>query len=70
VSNHPINGNGYTAEVSALDVALDIRLGEIRAQQDRGDITVRQAADLRVEALEHHLDAVRALRDEYFGDDR
>jgi hypothetical protein len=63
--------NGYTAEVSALDVALDMHISEIRARQDAGEITVRQAADLRVEALSRHLAAVKALRAEHFpeGDD-
>jgi hypothetical protein len=68
MSNHPANGNGYAAEVSALDIALDIRLGEIRAAQDGGDVTTREAADMRISALQDHLDAVRALRREHFGD--
>lgn len=67
MSDRPFNSNGYTAEMSALDIALEIRLGEIRAQLDQGIITVREAADLRVEALEQHLANVRTLRAEYFG---
>jgi hypothetical protein len=54
-------------EATLQDKFLDKRLAEIRRQQDAGIITVREAADLRVRALEHHLDAVRALRTEQFG---
>jgi hypothetical protein len=51
--NHsPTNGNGYTAEVSALDIELDITLGEIRKAQDRHEVTVREAKDMRIAALE------------------
>jgi hypothetical protein len=32
--------NGYTAEASALDVALDTHLAEIRPRQDNHQITV------------------------------
>ena len=42
---------------------LDDRLAEIRRQQDAGDITVREAADRRVTALEDHLAALAALRE-------
>lgn len=66
MSDRPING--FWAESSALDIAVDVRLSEIRALQDSGTITVREAADMRVEALERHLDALRELRNEYFGD--
>jgi hypothetical protein len=58
--------NGYSAEVSALDVRLDMEITEIRRRVDCGEISVRQAADLRVEALSDHLAAVKALRAEYF----
>lgn len=62
----PTNGNGYSAAASALDVALDTRISEIRRRLDAGEITVREAADLRVDALTHHLAALKALRAEYF----
>jgi hypothetical protein len=58
----------YTNEAAAQDQLLDRRLAEIRAQFEAGSITVRHAADLRVAALEHHLEAVRALRARHFGD--
>jgi hypothetical protein len=60
----------YADEAAAQDQFLDRRLAEIRAQYEAGSITVREAADLRVAALEHHLAAVRALRAEHFGDGR
>ncbi|HSR82860.1 MAG TPA: hypothetical protein VLM11_01625 [Streptosporangiaceae bacterium] len=64
------NHSGYAEDAAAQDAMLDERLAAIRRQQDQGTITIRQAADLRVAALEHHLEAVRALRAEYFGEDR
>lgn len=57
----------YADEAAAQDRFLDGRLAEIRAQHEAGSITVREAADLRVAALEHHLEAVRALRAKHFG---
>lgn len=57
----------YAAEVSALDVALDQKLYELRRRQDAGDVGPREGAALRVELLEAHLRAVQALRAEYFG---
>ena len=58
---------GYAEEAAAQDAFLDQRLAAIRRQQDEGVITIREAADLRVAALEHHIEAVRGLRAEYFG---
>jgi hypothetical protein len=58
--------NGYSAEAAALVTALDIRISEIRRRLDTGQITVRQAADLRVDAMSHYLAAVKALRAEHF----
>jgi hypothetical protein len=65
----PTTPDAYTAEAAAQDAMLDERIAAIRRQQDQGDITIREAADLRVEALEHHLAAVKALRAEYFGEE-
>jgi hypothetical protein len=42
------------------------RRQQIRRRQDSREITVREAADLRVEALSEHLAAMKALRAEYF----
>jgi|HubBroStandDraft_6_1064221.scaffolds.fasta_scaffold230948_2 hypothetical protein len=58
----------YADEAAAQDQFLDRRLAEIRTQYEAGSITVRQAADARVAALEQHLAAVRALRAEHFGE--
>ncbi len=55
-------------EAEAQDQILRDRLTVIRRQQEAGDITVREAADERVSAMEHHLAATRALRVEYLGD--
>jgi hypothetical protein len=59
----------YTEEAAIQDELLDRTLGEIRRQAEERIITIREAADLRVAALEHHLEAIRALRDEYFGEE-
>ena len=56
----------YAAEARMQDQFLDDRIAGIRAAEDAGDITTREAADLRVAAMEHHLAAVRALRAEHF----
>jgi len=39
----------------------------IRRRQDAGEITVRQAADERIAAMEEHLAAIRQLRERHFG---
>lgn len=59
---------GYTAEAAQFDKVLDEKIASIRAGQESGEIGVRHALDLRVEALSHHLAALEALRDRYFGD--
>lgn len=59
----------YMAEASAQDIYLDRKLADIRAREERGDITIREAADARAAALEHHIEAVRELRHEHFGGD-
>ena len=63
----PTTSPTYCEEATAQDRFLDERIAAIRAQYDAGHITIREAADLRVAALEHHLEAVRALRAEHFG---
>jgi hypothetical protein len=57
----------YMREAAAQDALLDEKLVRIRAQVDLGTITTREAADLRIRAMEHHLATTRALRIEYFG---
>jgi hypothetical protein len=57
----------YAEQAAAQDGFLDDKLAEIRAQEAAGTISIRAAADARVEALQHHLAAVVALRVEFFG---
>jgi hypothetical protein len=57
----------YTEEAAKFDRMLDEKIASIRARQDSGEISTREAADLRVAALSHHLAAVTALRAQYFG---
>jgi hypothetical protein len=58
---------GYMQEAEAQDQFLRDRLTVIRHQEENGDITTREAADLRIAAMEHLLAATRALRAEHFG---
>jgi hypothetical protein len=60
--------SGYMHEAEAQDLILRDKLVVIRRREESGAITTREAADLRVAAMEHHLAACRALRAEYFGD--
>ncbi len=55
----------YQWLASEAATALDDQLARIRADQERGTINVREAADQRVRALEEHLDRLRLLREEY-----
>jgi hypothetical protein len=57
----------YMREAELQDQFLRDRLTVIRRQQEAGDLTVREAADARIQAMEHHLQATRNLRVEYFG---
>ena len=65
----PTTPGSYIEDAAVQDELLDRTLAEIRRQADDGLITIREAADLRVAALEHHLEAIRALRAEYFGEE-
>ncbi|MGO8957575.1 MAG: hypothetical protein ACLQFR_09435 [Streptosporangiaceae bacterium] len=59
----------YAQHVSDAADRLDEQLASIRRDQDAGDITVREAADERVQVLGEHLDRLRLLRAEYLDDD-
>ena len=59
----------YADAASAADKLLDRQLAEIRRLSDAGDITLVEAAEMRVAALERHIDAIRGLRAEHFGTD-
>lgn len=61
------SGRSYADAAGELDDALDARLAEIRRQSDAGVISLAKAADMRVAALERHVDAIQRLRAEYFG---
>jgi hypothetical protein len=63
-----MNNMAFQDAANQLDAQLDRKLAALRARQDLGDITIRQAADLRVAVLTEHLAAVAALRVEHFGD--
>jgi len=66
--NYPdTSASAYMREAALQDEFLDAALAGIRANEAAGHITIREAADLRVAALEHHLETVRNLRIEYFG---
>lgn len=52
----------YWKAVETEDKWLDERLTDIRGRQDTGMISIRQAVDEQIVAMEQHLDAVRELR--------
>lgn len=63
MSNPPTDPNAaYNDALRALDEALDLALGRVRAAQDKGAITAVQAAAERVDVLEAHLAATRRVR--------
>jgi hypothetical protein len=64
----PSDFSNYSADAGALSVALDMRLAEITRRQDAGELTVREAADLRIEAMESNLTEQRSLRNSFFGE--
>lgn len=61
--NHGADQYNHFAAIEAAK--LDGALADIRAAQDSGEFTVREAADARVAALELHLAALRKLRQDY-----
>ena len=58
---------GYMAEAERQDQMLRDKLVMIRRQLESGDLTEREAADVRVAAIQHHLDATIGLIAEHFG---
>jgi hypothetical protein len=64
---HPSWHSAYYAAVSAADDDLEDALGHVRACQDAGEISVREAADERVKLLENHMQRVQDLRREHLG---
>jgi hypothetical protein len=63
-----MNNMAYQEAANQLDRKLDHDLAALRARQDAGEVSIRQAADLRVAILSEHLAALAALRVEHFGD--
>ncbi len=57
----------YMREAELQDQVLAGQVGCPPRQQEAGDITSREAAEARIQAMEHHLGATRNLRIEYFG---
>jgi len=64
VSDH----SAYYHAVTAEDERLCATLAAIRADQDAGHLTVREAADNRIAVLETHLDRCQELRRKYLGE--
>ena len=64
-----MNNLAYQEAADQLAAQLDHDLAKLRQRQEAGQITVRQAADLRVAILSEHLAALAALRVEHFGGD-
>ena len=63
----PCTATPYYTAVAAADDALEADLIRLRARQDAGEVTVREAADERVRLLEGHIQRVRDLRREHLG---
>jgi hypothetical protein len=57
----------YAQRAAELDLELDERISFIRDDLDRGEITAVEAATERIQVMEEHLEKVRQLRIEYFG---
>lgn len=58
--------SGYMAEAEQQDTFLR-QADRDQVAAGSGTITEREAADARVEAIRHHLEATVALRVEHFG---
>ena len=55
----------YNSLIAEACERLDERLSFIRGDYDRGEITVREAADERIQVMTEHLTRLRLLREEY-----
>ncbi len=59
------SADSYSKLVDQSCARLTEQLANIRKDQDAGDITVREAADERIQVMEEHLERLRLLREEY-----
>lgn len=55
----------YRLGIQRADAQLEGELAAIRGEEDARRITVREAADKRIAAMEHHLAECRRLRETY-----
>ena len=55
----------YSKLVGQSCARLTEQLANIRKDQDAGDITVREAADERIQVMEEHLERLRRLREQH-----
>jgi hypothetical protein len=69
-ADEPTTHTAYWQALEAEDQRLDQELAKLRDDYDRGFLTVREAADMRVAALQRHLAELTRLRRELLGDDR
>jgi hypothetical protein len=64
--NHPTpHRSAYFEAVTAEDERLTATLAAIRADEETGHLTTREAADNRISALEAHLRKCQQLRRDY-----
>jgi hypothetical protein len=67
LSGEPAAHGAYYDAIGREDARLEQKITDIRAREDAGTITVRQAADERIAAMEEHLAACRFLRRRHLG---
>ena len=58
----------YGAGVDRENKRLEEQFTDIRRREAAGTISVREAADARIDAMEKHLDALKRLRELYLGE--
>jgi hypothetical protein len=64
---HPGSLAGYNGLIADEAERLAGALADIREAQDLGELTVREAADNRIQVLETHLARLRHLRAQFLG---
>jgi hypothetical protein len=58
----------YRLGIQRADAELEGQLAAIRAAEDAGRVSVREAADKRIIAMESHLAECRRLRETYLSE--